>query len=345
MCSQRMCSLEQVSAFNSRAVVLYSGGLDSVLAVYWAKLQGIEIFPIHFTSSFAPLDPRHENSPIQKCAKQLGIEVVFLEKGPDFTRLVRNPEHGHGKNMNPCIDCRIYTLMAAKRYMKEIGASFIITGEVVGQRPMSQLKGTLRMIEKKADCDGMVVRPLSGRILPVTKVEEAGIIVRNKMLSIAGRGRKAQLRLAKEAGITEFAAPAGGCLLTDKIFAKKVRDLFDDQEIVTDDDIQLLHLGRHIRLRRGLKVIVGRSEAENTRLEQSKTAKTYFDSEFPGPVILVMGEPTPEEERMIASILLRYTKPSARGSEILIHTTDKICRLLSVNSVADEAWLAQRTIQ
>jgi tRNA-uridine 2-sulfurtransferase len=336
----QMCSSDTRSAFNNRAVALFSGGLDSVLAIYLLLLQGIKVTPLHFCSPFSPVDTRDEDSPVQRCARQLGVEVTFMTKGDEFLELVRNPYHGHGKNLNPCIDCRIYTLRKAKEYMSEIGATFIVTGEVVGQRPMSQRKNTIRMIEKRADCDGIIVRPLSGRILARTAVEEAGIISGDKMLAVAGRGRKAQLGLAREAGITGFSAPAGGCLLTDKIFSRKVRDLFDDQEIVTPDDINLLHVGRHIRIRSGLKIVVGRTEAENLRLEASKSMGLFFaPDDYPAPVILALGECSEAEESLVAGVLHRYTKPALRRPEVLIESPFAGVRTILVNEIPDEGWL------
>ncbi len=334
------CSSETRPAFNNRAVALFSGGLDSVLAIHLMRLQGVQVTPLHFCSPFSPVDTSENDSPVQRCARQLEVEVAFMTKGSEFLDLVRNPRHGHGKNMNPCIDCRIYTLQKAKEYMSEIGATFIITGEVVGQRPMSQRRNTIKMIERRAGCDGIVVRPLSGKILPRTEVEEAGIVTSAKMEAIAGRGRKTQLRIAREAGITGFSAPAGGCLLTDKIFSRKVRDLFDDQGIVTPEDVNLLHVGRHIRVRPGLKIIVGRSEAENIRLEASKRMGLLFaPDDYPAPVVLAVGLPTEAEEYLIAGVLHRYTKPSLRCPEVLIEDPLSGVRRIQVKEIPEEGWL------
>jgi tRNA-uridine 2-sulfurtransferase len=339
---------QQMSLLNTnhrRAVALYSGGLDSILAIYLMQRQGIDIIPLHFTSPFAPLDPRTDDSPIRGCARQLGLQVHFLEKDDEFYELIRNPVHGHGKNMNPCIDCRIYTLKKAKEYMAQVEASFMVTGEVVGQRPMSQGRNTMRMIEKKAGCDGIIVRPLSARILPTTIAEQEGLINRDELLGIGGRGRKVQLKLAREINLRNFAPPAGGCLLTDKMFSKRVRDLFQAQKHITNDDISLLHVGRHIRFRPDLKIIVGRIESENERIFELRDGRIIFTSDdFPAPTILCTGIPTSEEQEQIAAILLHYSKKIYQDRPVLMHDArENIVAVHSPNAI-DEEWLREHTI-
>jgi tRNA-uridine 2-sulfurtransferase len=332
------------SSAQDKAVALLSGGLDSVLAIYLVKRQGIDITAIHFTSFFSPLKSASEDSPVETCAKQLDVPVVYLAKGQDFLDIIRNPRYGHGKNINPCIDCRIYTLKKAKQFMQEIGASFIITGEVVGQRPMSQRKHTIRLIEKQAGCDGIILRPLSAKLLPVTRPEEDGIIDRALMLDIAGRGRKVQLQMAKDFGLAGFSAPAGGCLLTDKNFSGRVRDLLAHCENISPDDLAALRIGRHIRIGPGLKVVVGRDEMENLRLEELQNDGTFFfPGDFVGPSILAPGGLAPLEELLIGRILLRYTKPSRRGHTVVVRCRGKD-RSLTINHPAGDDWIAEHLI-
>ncbi|HMK35969.1 MAG TPA: hypothetical protein VK463_12930 [Desulfomonilaceae bacterium] len=339
-CSSDSCP----SQVRGKAVALLSGGLDSALAIHLVKRQGIDVTAVHFTSFFSLLDPVREDSPVEACARQLDVPVHYLQKGEDFLDVIRNPRYGHGKNINPCIDCRIYTLRKAKLLMEEIGASFIVTGEVVGQRPMSQRKHTMRMIEKQAGCDGIVLRPLSAKILPVTRVEESGIVARDQLLGIGGRGRKVQLKLARDMKLTGFSAPAGGCLLTDKNFSVRVRDLLADTREIGPEDLQLLRLGRHVRIRPGLKIIVGRDERENLRLDElGKHGTLFVPADFIGPSVLASGNPDPDEEILIGRILLRYTKPSRRGQSFTVHTSLGD-RTLTVKESIPDHWTAERMI-
>lgn len=332
------------SPVRGKAVALLSGGLDSVLAIYLVKRQGIDVTAIHFTSFFSPLDRTQRETPVEVCARQLGVPVVYLPKGRDFLDVIRNPRYGHGKNINPCIDCRIYTLKKAKQFMDEIGASFIVTGEVVGQRPMSQRKHTIRLIEKQAGCDGIVVRPLSGIILPPTRPEEEGIINREQLMAVAGRGRKVQLKLAQDLGLTGFSAPAGGCLLTDKNFSGRVRDLLAHSEDISPEDLAALRIGRHIRIRPGLKIVVGRDEKENLYLEElEKIGTFFFPGDFLGPSILAVGNLEPEEDVLIGSVMLRYTKPSRRGQTITVRSRGEE-RSVKVGDAAPDNWISDHMI-
>jgi tRNA-uridine 2-sulfurtransferase len=326
---------------NRKAVALISGGLDSALAIHLVKRQGIEVTALHFPSFFSPLNPDDEDSPVRTLARQLGVPLVLKAKGEDFLPIIRYPRHGHGKNMNPCIDCRIYTFRKAKEFMEEIGASFLVTGEVAGQRPMSQRRNAMRLIEKQAGCRGIVLRPLSARVMPPSVPEQEGVVDREQLLDVAGRGRKVQLRMAKELGLTGYSPPAGGCLLTDKGFSRRIRDLLDDKEDVNPVDLALLQTGRHIRLRPGLKVVVGRSEQENGRIEAlGGSYPVFFSEDHPGPLVAVCGIPDGEEELLIGSIVRRYCKESRRGSRIGIRDSGRVDRIIEVADVAQDEWLS-----
>ncbi|MDQ7783609.1 MAG: hypothetical protein RDU20_12065 [Desulfomonilaceae bacterium] len=331
---------------NRKAVALVSGGLDSALAIHLVKKQGIDVTAVHFTSFFSPLDIEDEDSPVRNLVRQLKVPLVLRPKGRDFLELIRNPKHGHGKNLNPCVDCRIYTLVKARELMEEIGASFLVTGEVAGQRPMSQRKHTIRFIEKQAGCDGIVVRPLSAQVLPESLPEKVGVLDRGRFLGISGRGRKIQLKMAEEIGLQGYSTPAGGCLLTDKIYSRRLQDLLDDTNEPSQDELDLLRFGRHIRLRAGLKIVVCRNEKENVRLERSAPAGVmFFPVGFPGPLVWASGRPEPEEETRIASILRRYSRPASRGDLIGIRETDAGERQISVTDVAEDDWIEAHMIR
>jgi tRNA-uridine 2-sulfurtransferase len=347
MSSQPMFSesVPEESLPGRKAVALLSGGLDSALAIYLVKRQGIDVVAVHFTSFFSLLDAGDEESPVRRLARQLKVPLRLLPKGKDFLQIIRNPRYGHGKNLNPCIDCRIYTFVKAKKLMEEIGASFIVTGEVVGQRPMSQRRNAIRLIEKRSGCDGLVLRPLSAKLLPETRMEEAGFVDREQLLDVAGRGRKVQIRMAAELGLSGYSAPAGGCLLTDKRFSSRVRDLLAHTDDISAADLELLHIGRHLRIRPGLKIVIGRNEAENNRIEPLATVGSLFSPvNFPGPLVLALGRVEPDDEALIGSVLRRYAKESSRGEWISVQADKGGERRIRVVDQADKDWISDHMI-
>lgn len=343
MCSSNDTQNNQPLA--PKAVALLSGGLDSALAVHMVKSQGVEVVAVHFASFFSAREIDSQDSTVSKIARQLDVELISLEKGDDFLDLIKNPRFGYGKNLNPCIDCRIYTLKMSKTIMEEIGASFIVTGEVVGQRPMSQRGHTMRMIEKQAGCQGILVRPLSAKLLSPSLPETTGLLDREKLLDIAGRGRKTQLRLADEIRLEGYQTPAGGCLLTDKGFSTRLRDLLDDGGQITRQDLDLLAMGRHIRIRSGLKTIVGRKQAENEYISDRSSGRfLFFPRDFPGPVALAQGRPSQDERMLIGSIIRRYAKPAVRREQIVMRDPECGDSILRVQDVASEDWIAAHLI-
>ena len=298
-----------------RAVMLLSGGLDSTLAAKMMIDQVIDLFAIHFTSPFCTCTRGAASSgcrsQAQIVAGRMGIPVRTVSKGKEYLEIVRNPRHGRGSAMNPCVDCRIFTLRKSREYMEEIGASFLVTGEVVGQRPMSQRMDALRVIEKHSGCAGIVLRPLSAHHLEPTLPEREGWVDREKLLAIVGRSRKEQIRLAEEWNVADYPCPAGGCLLTDKTFAIKVRDLLDHSASPDMTDLNLLKVGRHFRMPDGRKVIVGRDEAENRKLEALGAGKmrVYIADGFSGPSIGVNGDGSDAPIGLLARMFTRYSKP------------------------------------
>jgi tRNA U34 2-thiouridine synthase MnmA/TrmU len=256
-----------------KALGLLSGGLDSTLAVKLILERGIEVEAINFVTPFCLC--RKGGCGAAEAAKTFKIPLKMVSAGTDYLRVVRNPKFGYGKNLNPCVDCRIFMLRKAKRYARKIGAKFIFTGEVLGQRPMSQHRAALALIEKEAGLEGKILRPLSAKLLPKTEAEEKGFVDHEALRDINGRSRKRQIEMTREFNITNYPCSAGGCLLTDKEFGNKLRDLFQHKKRVTVKEVNLLKVGRHFRLG-GNKIIVGRNEAENAVLIRTKQATDYY---------------------------------------------------------------------
>lgn len=295
-----------------KAVALLSGGLDSTLAIKTMLDQGVDITAVNFISPFCLCNRRSGGccNEASRAAKIFGIKLKIMPTDENYIRLVKNPKFGYGRNMNPCLDCRIYMHRLARKYMEQIGASFLVTGEVVGQRPMSQRKDTLRIIEKESGLEGLVVRPLSAQLLPPTMPEKEGVIDRAKLLSISGRGRKPQIELARNSGINDYPCAAGGCLLTDANFARRLKELFAHQDLPSYRDLRLLRLGRHFRVRPELKLVVGRNEEENKSLQQLRGHEYALVSplDFAGPAILVCGPSEDGAIEVAASLIFAYSK-------------------------------------
>jgi tRNA-uridine 2-sulfurtransferase len=301
-----------------KAIALLSGGLDSTLAVKVLLDQGITVEALNFTSPFCTCTGKNAGckSEAVRVAEEFKIPIKVMHKGAEYLEILRNPKHGYGKGMNPCIDCRIYLLRKAKEYMQESGADFVFTGEVLGQRPMSQRRDTLRVIERESGLQGLLLRPLSAKHFEPTIPELEGWVDREKLLSIHGRSRKEQIELAAELDVKNYPCPAGGCLLTEPSFVGKVRDVFDHSDELNLRDFRLLKLGRHFRIGNRTKVIMGRNEAENELLEravQSGEAMLRW-VEGMSPLAAVMGETNDELLQRAAQVLLRYTK-AAPGAE------------------------------
>jgi tRNA U34 2-thiouridine synthase MnmA/TrmU len=295
-----------------KAIALFSGGLDSTLAIRLMQVQGIEVHALHFTSPFFGVSPESDSGKYdaRRGAAQIGAPLTIYTLGEDYLEMLRNPKHGYGKAVNPCIDCHAYFLRKAGELMASIGADFVITGEVLGQRPMSQRRDALRVVEQECGLEGLLLRPLSASLLPPTIPELKGWVDRDKLPAIKGRSRKEQIRLAEELGVTEYPNPAGGCLLTEVSYASKVRDIFTHADRLDPRDFRLLRVGRHFRLGPATRLIVGRTEEENHLLEsQLQAAETAFRWVDGGsPLGMVIGPMDPDLLQTAARILLRYTK-------------------------------------
>jgi tRNA-specific 2-thiouridylase len=291
----------------TKALSLFSGGLDSILATRLILEQGVDVEAMTFTNVFCSCK-EEKKCGVVEAAKQLGVPLKLAKVGNDYLRLVRKPKHGYGKNMNPCVDCKIFMAKKAKKYAKEIGAAFVFTGEVLDERPMSQNFKALRIIEEESGLKGKLLRPLSAKLLPETVAERKGLINRDRLLAIRGRSRKPQIKLAEEFGIACYPSPAGGCLLTCKEFANRLRDLFKHKRRCSMADVELLKVGRHFRLGEN-KIIVGRNEAENVVLTRSKKRNDYY-FEVPaisGPTSLLQGLKTQKAVELAAALTAFYS--------------------------------------
>jgi tRNA-specific 2-thiouridylase len=289
-----------------KALALLSGGLDSTLAAKLILNQGIDVIAVNFVSPFCVCAKDEDGA--AEAAKQLSVPLKVVNVNGEYLRMVRKPKHGYGKNMNPCIDCRIFILKKAKKYAKEIGASFIFTGEVLNERPMSQHSRAMKIVEEEAGLKGKLLRPLSAKLLPETVMEKKGIVDREKLLGIRGRSRKPQIKLAEGFNIKDYPSPAGGCLLTCKEYADKLRDLFRHKKRCSMADVSLLKVGRHFRFGEN-KIIVGRNEAENNFLTAEKAQNDYY-FEVPdvgSPITVLQGAKTKNAIRMAAALTAFYS--------------------------------------
>ena len=274
------------------ALGLFSGGLDSIVAAKMMKEMGFQVRLLCFTSPFSNRQKELSNSQLKELAGQkgLGLDLEFMPKELDFLDLLRHAKHGYGAGMNPCVDCRVYTFKKAKEYAKRIGAAFIFTGEVLGERPLSQTGRALEIIERESGLQGKIVRPLSGKILSATEAEEKGWIKRNQLFGVSGRGRQTQMQLAQKWNL-KYPSPAGGCMLAENHYGLRLKDLFDHKRVVGIgwEDIAPLAVGRHFR-KYDIKIVVGRRETENEQLKKLKGKDDMiFECEegIMGPVTLL----------------------------------------------------------
>ena len=302
-----------------RCVALLSGGLDSTLAVKLMQDQGIEVKALAIKTPFCDFDcGKGCGFRVKEVADELGVDLKTVYLGKEYLEMLKNPKYGYGSGMNPCIDCRIMMFKVAKEYMQEVNADFLVTGEVLGQRPMSQNLRALKIIEQESGLEGKVLRPLSAKNLKPTDVEVKGLVDRSRMLGIKGRSRKVQIELAKSIGLRSIPNSAGGCLLTDKHFAARVRDLIEHEGDITLNDVELLKVGRHFRLSAKAKLIVGRNKDENEIIDSLKRESDLIlePKDVKGPKALLRGEYDEGIITTAAEIVCRYSD------------TDDICTIL-----------------
>lgn len=288
-----------------KTLALLSGGLDSTLAVKMVLDMGFEVEAVHFTTPFCNCD----KCSVDLAGERFGVKVHYIALGEEFLNLLMEPPHGYGSQMNICIDCRITMLKRAKILAEKIGAGFLVTGEVLNERPFSQRRTAMALIEREAGLEGRILRPLSGALLPETEPERRGLIIREGLGSIRGRRRTPQMRLAEELDIGDYPCPSGGCLLTDPQFARKLKDVLAHEGELDMQNTSLLRFGRHFRVGAS-KIIVGRNEVENNVL--STMAKKWgmpsmSVSGHMGPTTLLAYAVTEETINFGASLTLRYS--------------------------------------
>ncbi len=311
---------------NPTALVLFSGGLDSILACRVLMEQGIRVRAVKLVTPFFGdgLLARTENYR-REIGDRYGIEVVVRDVSERFLELLRDPPHGFGKNFNPCVDCKILLLSEARRLLTGLGASFLATGEVLGQRPMSQRHDTLRLIERESGCEGLLLRPLCARLLKPTTPELAGVVDRERLLAFSGRGRAPQIELAARFGILDYPSPAGGCILTDPILAARIERFYEEQPRFTPTDIRLLLVGRQFRLPGGGMLALGRKEQENDRLAALTIPGDWLlmpAHDRPGPSAVLRFSDHPDDMQAAAGLVARYCKKDpARPAEVLVVAT------------------------
>jgi len=281
-----------------------------MLSVLLMLRQGIQVYAIAFRTPFEVRSPDLvlDEALHQSFIQSMGFHLEVRHLGVEMLDIVKHPKHGYGKNMNPCIDCRILMLKEAKKYMDSLGADFLVTGEVLGQRPMSQRRDMLYHIDKEAGVADAVVRPLSAQLLRITLPERQGIMDREKLYAFAGRSRKPQMALAREFGLHTYPPPAGGCLLTEPNYAMRLKDLLAHDADPAMRDLELLKMGRHFRYSPRCKIIVGRDKTENAIIETlAKDNDCLLRVESYGsPVTLVTGEVTDNSLMTAAQICARY---------------------------------------
>lgn len=299
-----------------KAIALFSGGLDSTLAMKLIIDQGIEVIACNINTGFGSTKDRLAH--MQNMCAQVGAEFRSVDIRDEYIREVLfTPKYGYGKHFNPCIDCHAKMFEVAKRLMEEWGASFLISGEVLGQRPMSQNRESLDKVLNMSNCGGLLLRPMSAKSLEPTIAETEGWVDREKLENIVGRNRDRQMELAEQFGLTDYEAPGGGCLLTDEHFSRKIRDFiaYDTFEIA---DIPTLKYGRQLRLPEGAKLIIGRNAEENEKLSEIENPKyLHVTTELIGPYSLITKTATDNDKKLAAKLILAYCKAGFEGKQTL----------------------------
>lgn len=314
-----------------RALALFSGGLDSALAVKVIQEQGVEVIGLNFVSHFFG----GKNEKAEKMAEQLGIKLEYVNFSSIHTEILKNPVHGRGKNMNPCIDCHALMFKTAGDLLKKYDASFIISGEVLGQRPMSQNYQALEKVKALSPgLEDLIVRPLSAKLLPESKPEREGWIDREKLLDIQGRSRKPQLELVERFKLVDYPTPAGGCLLTDPGYSRRLK-LLEEDGFLEDEYSNLFHLlkiGRFFRFEKGKYLIVGRQKEDNLKINEYKNYGSYFmrGTNIPGPHMVAYGELDEDMIEFALDLFSRYSKVKGK-EEVVVSVNEKNIKIQPVD--------------
>ncbi len=291
-----------------RALALFSGGLDSTLAMKLIVDQGIEVIAVNVNIGFGSTVDRTEH--MQNMCDQIGVKLEILDLRELYLEEVLfDPKYGYGKNFNPCIDCHGFMFRYTGQLLEKYDAQFMISGEVVGQRPMSQRKDAMDNVKSLSNYDDLIVRPMCAKLLEPSLPEREGWVDREKLLDINGRNRQRQLDMAKEIGLKDFESPGGGCLLTEVQFSNRLRD-FVDNDTLEVDDINTLKAGRHLRLPDGAKLIVGRHQEDNEKLKNT-ISKKYYKARIldaVGPLSLLDKKATKADKELASSFIVSYGK-------------------------------------
>ncbi len=306
-----------------KAIALFSGGLDSTLAAKLIIDQGIEVIACNINTGFGSTKDRLAH--MKNMCEQIGAEFRSVDIRDEYIREVLfTPKYGYGKNFNPCIDCHAKMFEVAKRVMEEWGASFLISGEVLGQRPMSQNSESLQKVLNLSNCEGLLLRPLSAKALTPTIPETEGWVDREKLENINGRNRERQMELAEQFGLKDYEAPGGGCLLTDENFSNKIRD-FIAHDTFTVEDIPTLKYGRQLRLPEGAKLIIGRNAEDNAVLEGIENSKyIHVTTELVGPHAMLSRTATDNDKTLAAKLVLAYCKAGFEGEQTLMFGDEEL---------------------
>ncbi len=334
-----------VSEEKKKVVALLSGGLDSQLAIKMMQEQGFDVSAVAIKTPFCDFDcGRGCGFEIREKADDLNVNLKTVYLGDEYIEMLKHPKHGIGAGFNPCIDCRSMMFDAAKKHMEEIGAEFIISGEVLGQRPMSQHAPALRTIEKESDLVGKIVRPLSAALLPETDPEKDGLIKRENLGMIRGRTRRNQLDMAKKYGIENPPNAGGGCLLTEPQFGIKAKDLFSHTENPTINDIDLLKIGRHFRLDEQTKFIVGRNKDENEMIKAIALPGDILleAKDFVGPVSILRGSNAKKHLKFASSVTLRYSDAPNNEQAIVSIKDNDLVEEITSESAEEESYIQFR---
>ena len=326
------------------ALALYSGGLDSTLACRVVAAQGIKVVAVKFVTPFFGYELLlREEEYIRTTKEESGIDVLLKDVTIPYLELLKKPAHGFGRYFNPCIDCKIFLLKQAKKMMPAIGASFLVTGEVIGQRPMSQRRDTLRVIERDSGCEGILVRPLCAMNLEPSQAELEGLIDRQQLFGFSGRNRTPQMKLAEQFGITDYPTPAGGCILADPILSARIQEYYKKNKRIVPADILLLLVGRQFRLPGGGWLVLGRDEKQNEKIEKLRQPGDWLlqPSIIPGPTAILRHSKNFADVETAAALVARFAKKSALvdGTAIITAEYKGTSREIDASALEDAIFL------
>jgi tRNA-specific 2-thiouridylase len=325
------------SPVDVKAIAAFSGGLDSILAAMFVHRLGVDVTLLHVQHLFSANEEGRER--IRAAAERVGLPLRIVDASAEHLEVIRNPKHGYGRGMNPCIDCRIFMLKIAKRVMEEEGAQFVVSGEVLGQRPNSQHHRALLQAAEESGLGDRLLRPLSANLLPDTHPVKEGWLRKVDLLAIQGRSRETQMALAEELGVSGYPQPAGGCVLVEKAYAARVRDAFAHvgREHVDVQAFRLLRIGRHFRLSDRVKAIVGRNERENDALVGFATGRSRIEPvDVMGPTTLIEGDPSEDELLLVAALAARYSDHGGRRTISMTVSDLDTKRIIDVVPLAND---------